>query len=118
MNKITKILTAVAFVLLLGAIDASAQTVEIDNYMPAAYSYCYNAQLYSQGNTDAANNNPAVTYRIATYRLELLTQAFSANGRISGLEAGIKARTGIDCSGITFVNEIPDWYPQLEHAIT
>jgi len=79
MNKTTTILIAVAFMLLL-PVMATAQTVEIDNFMPAGESYCYNIQKY--------NANPGD--RVAVYRLELLTQAYSTNGRISGLEAGIK----------------------------
>ena len=107
MNKTTTILIAVAFMLLL-PVMATAQTVEIDNFMPAGESYCYNIQKY--------NANPGD--RVAVYRLELLTQAYSTNGRISGLEAGIKARSGINCADLTFVNNVPDWFPRLERAIT
>ena len=107
MNKTATILIAVALMLLL-PVMATAQTVEIDNFMPATESYCYNAKVMAENPGD----------KVAIYRLELLTQAYSANGRISGLEAGIKARSGINCADLTFVNNIPDWLPRLEHAIT
>jgi len=106
-SKSTIIILAVAFVLLLAGV-ATAREVEVDNFMPAAESYCYNAQIHSANPTD----------RVSEYRLELLTQAYSTNGRLSGLEAGIKARSGINCADITFVNRVPDWFPVLERAIT
>ena len=107
MNKLNTILIAVAFMLLL-PVMATAKTVEIDNFMPAAEGYCYNAKVLTENPGD----------RVAVYRLELLTQAYSTNGRISGLEAGIKARSGINCADLTFVNNVPDWFPRLERAIT
>jgi len=92
MNRFISFIT-VASVLLLAGIG-SARTVEVDNYMPAADSYCYNAKMLADYPGD----------RLFTYRLELLTQAYSTNGRISGLEAGIRARNGgIGCDGIEFV---------------
>lgn len=123
MNKRTSIISVVvAFLLLLVATGATAQDVtvdnliagsgivreiEIDNFMPAAESYCYNSQVQA--------SNPGE--KISLYRLDILAQSFSTNGRISGLEAGFKAR-GVTCSGMAFVNKIPDWKPQLERELT
>jgi len=92
MNK-TTILIAVAFALLLIVLPvmANAKTVEIDNFMPASENYCYNAKVLAENPSD----------RVAIYRLELLTQAYSTNGRISGLESGMLARTGINCADLT-----------------
>jgi hypothetical protein len=103
MRKGGSIIIMIALIIMIVAPSATAQEIEIDNYkMTAAQSYCYNTQLYQQNAND----------RGAVYRLDMLAQAFSANGRISGLEAGMKARAkGLDCGSITFVNNVVDWKP-------
>jgi hypothetical protein len=100
MKERTSIISVVVAFLLLLVSTGAAQEVEVDNFMPAGTAYCYNAQVLA-GNP----GNPT-----ATYRLDILAQTFSANGRTSGLEAGFRSR-GVTCSGMTFVNNKPDWRP-------
>jgi hypothetical protein len=115
MNKITKqlLITVIMSLLIVSPTIAviperelpihTNRIVEVDNFKMTAFeSYCYNSKMQAE-----YPNEP-----VSKYRLELLTYAFSANGRMDGLNAGMIARSrGQRCEGMTFVDTYPDWKP-------